>query len=94
MLQNAEVFARTHPGPAGDATLAHYTPGPVPVCGAHAAHAFEMLSATRGEGLSGPKALTLLDVQAYSNTIAPLTSREARWVLVQDAAFLSELAHV
>ncbi len=93
MLQNAQVFARTHPGPVADKTLAYYTPEPVPVCAVHAAQAFDVLASTRGEGLSGPKALTLHDVHAYSTTICRLTARDARWVLAQDAAFLAEVAH-
>ncbi len=91
MRQNVEVFARTHPV-EGPAMLAQFTPGPVPVAGAMASAAFELLSATRSVGMAGPRALTLADVQSYSSTIAPLSGRDARWVLEQDAVYLSEVA--
>ncbi len=79
---------------ASAAALADVMPGPVPVCAAHAAAAFETLSATRGEGMSGPLRLTLHDVNAYATAMhMPLSGREARWVLEQDAAFVAEVSN-
>lgn len=75
------------------AELASVTPGPVPVPAALAVRAFETLSATRDGGMTGPKAITLMDVQSYTAVMhAPLTPRDASLILQMDAAYRSEVA--
>jgi hypothetical protein len=75
------------------AALASVTPGPVPVAGAVATAAFETLSASRDSGLNGPKAITVMDLQAYSAVLGvPLTPRDARLVLRMDAAYRDEVS--
>jgi hypothetical protein len=90
--EHVRSYAKRDPV-GGAAALRDVTPGPIPACAVLAVEAFEMLSATRGGGMSGPKPITLSDVQSYTVMLQqPLSPREVRWVLEQDAAYLSTVA--
>lgn len=90
-LVHARVFARRFPA-LGAAALRELTPAPAPLCAHAAVTCFETLSTTRSYGMGGPRAITLPDIEAYSRMVEPLTPRDVRWVLAQDAAFVSECA--
>jgi len=94
LTARAHVVAGYRRDPIGfAAALAEVTPAPVPPCAALALHAFEVLSATRGVGMSGPRAITLPDVGSVTTVLGlDLTPRDARWVLEMDAAFCSAVA--
>lgn len=76
------------------AALRDVIPAPVAVIAAQSARAFEWLSMMRGESFDGVAPLTVRDVAAYAERVAPLSSREVRWVFVQDGAFRDELMRV
>jgi hypothetical protein len=72
-------------------SLASVVPGPRPVMAAAAIAAFEALSSTRAEGLSAPRPITFGEIRAYSDLVAPLSSRDVGLILAQDAALRDEL---
>lgn len=90
----AHVLAGARADPVGFAkALAAVTPDPVPPCAALALHAFEVLSATRGVGMTGPKAITLPDIGSVATVLGlDITPRDARWVLAMDEAFCAAVA--
>ena len=90
-LTHARTFARRNPDLAA-AALAELTPQPAPICAHAAVTAFETLSLTRSYGLGGPRALTLPEIESYTRCVEALRPHEIRWVLAQDAAFVSECA--
>lgn len=89
--QHLEAYAERDPI-GGAIELAAVTPEPLPVCAAHAAAAFEALSATRGHGLTGPRPIGFADLQHYTTLVAPLAPREVSWLLTMDRAYCSAAA--
>jgi hypothetical protein len=90
-LDHARAFVRRNPERTDvlDAVL----PGPVPPGAAVATRVFEVLSSSRSVGFAGPAAITITDLDAYGRVMGdPVTPRDARLVLLMDAAYRDEVA--
>ena len=92
--EHVRAYARRSPVD-GAAMLADVTPEDVPIGTEIAVEAFELLSATRGSSMSGPRALALDDIARIGDVIGtPLTVRECRFVHEQDREFLKIAAEM